>query len=67
MPERRDAGRDPSGASYRTRLFDKLLQDLVRLRADDAIPVGKKNTTQAELYKEIDAALEKKPAKSADE
>jgi chromosome segregation ATPase len=34
---------------------------------DDAIPVGKKNTTQAELYKEIDAALEKKPAKSADE
>ena len=34
---------------------------------DDPIPVGKKNTSQADLYKEIDAALEKKPTKSADE
>jgi chromosome segregation ATPase len=34
---------------------------------DDPIPVGKKNTSQADLYKEIDAALDKKPTKSADE
>ncbi len=34
---------------------------------DDPIPVGKKNTSQADLFKEIDAALEKKSGKAADE
>jgi chromosome segregation ATPase len=35
--------------------------------SDDPIPVGKKNTSPVDLYKEIDSVLDKKPARSVDE